>query len=53
MGADLDTTGKKMTLELLDKYNIFSHGPEISRIVKSATLEQQLDCLVSQLKATW
>jgi hypothetical protein len=42
-----------MTLELLDKYNIFSHAPEISRIVKAATLEQQLECLVSELKQTW
>ena len=42
-----------MTLELLDKYNVFSHGPEISRIVKAAMLEQQLDGLVSKLKVTW
>jgi len=49
----LDTSGKKLNLELLDKYNIFTHSAEISRIVKAATLEQQLDCLVSELKKTW
>ena len=53
VGADLDVTGKKMTMELLDKYNIFSHGPEIGRIVKAANLELQLDCLISELKRTW
>ena len=34
VGADLSTTsGKKITIEVLDKYSVFDFGPDISRIV--------------------
>ena len=54
VGADLSTTsGKKITIEVLDKYSVFDFGPDISRIVRTATLEEQLDCLINELRATW
>ena len=54
VGADLSaTSGKKITIEVLDKYSVFEYGHEIARIVKSAMLEEQLDCLISDLRATW
>ena len=46
-------SGKKITIEVLDKYSVFEYGHEIARIVKSAMLEEQFDCLISDLRATW
>ena len=34
-------SGKKITIEVLDKYSVFEYGHEIARIVKSAMLEEQ------------
>jgi hypothetical protein len=53
VGADLTTSGKKITMEVLDKYNVFNFGREIGRIVKAATQEEQLDCMVNDLRNTW
>lgn len=54
VGADLSTTsGKKITIEVLDKYSVFDFGPDIARIVRTAALEEQLDCLINELRATW
>ena len=54
VGADLSaTSGKKITIEVLDKYSVFEYGHDISRIVKSAMLEEQLDCLINDLRSTW
>ena len=54
VGADLSaSSGKKITIEVLEKYSVFDYGPDISRIVKTATLEEELDSLVSQLRRTW
>ena len=53
VGADLSTSGKKITMEVLDKYNVFDFGTEIARIVKTATQEEQLDCMINDLKNTW
>ena len=54
VGADLSTTsGKKITIEVLDKYSVFDFGFDISRIVKAAMLEEQLDCLINELRSTW
>ena len=54
VGADLSaTSGKKITIEVLDKYSVFEYGHDISRIVKSAMLEEQLDCLISNIRRTW
>ena len=54
VGADLSaSSGKKITIEVLEKYSVFDYGPDISRIVKTATLEEELDSLVSQLTRTW
>ena len=38
---------------MLDKYNVFNFGNEIARIVRTATLEEELDCLVKELEKTW
>ena len=54
VGADLSaTSGKKITIEMLDKYSVFEYGFDISRIVRTATLEEELDCLVTGLRRTW
>ena len=51
MCVQLLFSGKKITIEVLDKYSVFEYGHEIARIVKSAMLEEQLDCLISDLRS--
>ena len=53
VGADLTSSGKKVTLEVLDKYNVFNYGTEIARIVKAAIQEEQLDSMINDLRKTW
>ena len=53
VGADLTSSGKKITMELLEKYNVFSYGSDIARIVRAASQEEQLDFMISELKQTW
>ena len=53
VGADLTSTGKKLTLEVLEKYNVFAYASEIARIVRAASQEEQLDFMVSDLRTTW
>ncbi len=53
VGADLTSTGKKLTLEILEKYNVFAYGKDISRIVRAASQEEQLDFMVNDLRITW
>ena len=53
VGADLTSSGKKVTLEVLDKYNVFNFGGEIARIVKAAIQEEQLDSMINDLRNTW
>lgn len=47
------SAGKKVTIEVLDKYRVFDYAAEIARIVRTAALEQQLDSLVDDLRRTW
>ena len=53
VGADLTSSGKKITMELLEKYNVFAYGSDIARIVRAASQEEQLDFMISELKQTW
>lgn len=49
----MTSTGKKLTLEVLEKYNVFAYGNEIARIVRAASQEEQLDFMINDLKTTW